>query len=344
MWYSILQGDYAAFFVKASNIAFYDFSLRGTAVARRDSIDPSAIETDYNTPVMKNMTVQNVWIEHYKTGIWTHNMNGLHIVGCRIRDTFADGMNLRKGTSNAVVEQCDVRNTGDDAIALWSSEASDTKVSIRFNTVGLQWLANNIAVYGGTDIEITDNLLRDTVVNGAGINISTNFDPKPFMGNITVARNTLERCGSQDGNNNQNDGAIWFNTVQGNDNHAQIIVKDNVILDSTYQGISFSNRGTIDNVVLEGNVIDVCGSYGIDIIKGAKGSIKGKNNLIQNMMLGDINNNELNSFVITTEVTEGVKHNSKNPNNKPFIIIGVFVFVGIIPFMLRMIAKKERLK
>ena len=89
----VLQGDYAAFFIKASNTSLYDFSLRGNATARRDAIDPSAIETDYNTPKMNNLTVQNVWIEHFKTGIWTHNMDGMHIVGCRIRDTFADGMN-----------------------------------------------------------------------------------------------------------------------------------------------------------------------------------------------------------------------------------------------------------
>jgi hypothetical protein len=304
MWYSILQGDYAAFFIKASNISLYDFSLRGTAAARRDSIDPSAIETDYNTPDMKKLTIQNVWIEHYKTGIWTHNMDGLQVIGCRIRNTFADGMNLRKGTSNAVVEQCDIRNTGDDAIALWSSEASDINIKIRFNKVGLQWLANNIAVYGGTDIEITDNLLYDTIVNGAGINISSNFDPQPFAGTVTVARNTLLRCGSEDSNNNQEDGAIWFNTVQGNDNNAKVVIEDNLILNSTYQGISFSNRGSVSDVTLEGNVILESGTYGIEILKAAKGSAYAKNNLIKDMMLEAVNNGSPKSFALSVEIIQ----------------------------------------
>lgn len=304
MWYSVLQGDYAAFFIKASNVSLYDFSLRGTATARRDSIDPSAIETDYNTPKMTNLTVQNLWIEHYKTGIWTHNMDGMHIVGCRIRDTFADGMNLRKGSSNAVVEQCDIRNTGDDAIALWSAMASDTNVKVRFNTVGLQWLANNIAVYGGTDIEVTDNLLYDTVVNGAGVNISSNFDPKPFAGTITVARNTLLRCGSQDSNNNQNDGAIWFNTVSGNDNNATVQVKDNLIVNSTCQGISFSNRGNTSNVTLDSNIIIESGSYGIDILKSTKGSIHDINSYIQDSMLEPVNNSSPNTMQLVSEVVQ----------------------------------------
>ncbi len=304
MWHSVLQGDYAAFFIKASNISLYDFALKGTAIQRRDAIDPSAIESDYNTYEMKNLTVQNLWIQHYKTGIWTHNLDGLHVVGNRIRDTFADGMNLRRGTSNAIVEQNDVRNTGDDAIALWSSDYSDTNVKIRFNTVGLQWLANNIAVYGGKDIQITDNIIYDTVVNGAGINISTNFNPKPFEGIITIARNTLLRCGSQDYNNNQNDGAIWFNTVQGNDNLAKVIVKDNLIVDSTFQGISFANRGSIRNVTLESNAIVNAGSYGIDVLKGAKGNVLSINNYVEGSMLEPTNNSSEANFIFTNEVRE----------------------------------------
>ncbi len=302
MWHSVLQGDYAAFFIKASNTALYDFSLRGTAEARRDAIDPSAIESDYNTYDMKNLTVQNIWIQHYKTGIWIHNMDGMKVAGCRIRDTFADGINLRKGTSNAVVEQCDIRNTGDDAIALWSSEKSDTNIKISFNTVGLQWLANSIAVYGGTDIEITDNVIYDTVVNGAGINISTNFDPQPFAGTVTVARNTLLRCGSEDGNNKQDNGAIWFNTVQGNDNRAKVLVLDNLILNSSRQGISFSNRGAISDVLLEGNAILGSGTYGIDVLKGARGNAAAKNNLIRDMMLEAVNNSAGDSFTLAVSI------------------------------------------
>ena len=343
MWRSVLKGDYAAFFVKANNISFHDFTLSGSATARRDAIDPSAIETDYNTPAMKNMTVQNLWIEHYKTGIWTHNMSGMHIVGCRIRNTFADGMNLRRGTSNSVVEQCDVRNTGDDAIALWSSDYNDTNDIIRFNTVSLQWLANNIALYGGKDIEVTDNIIKDTVGMGAGVNISTNFSPKPFEGTITVARNTLLRCGSHDPNYNQDDGAIWFNTVAGNDNHANVAVKDNLILDSSCQGISFMNKGTVDQVLLEGNVIDGCGSLGIDIAVGSKGAATARNNVIRNVMLGEINNGAESTFTLNIETTEEAQPvNSQEQKSVMPVILPVAAAIIIILLALAVLLKRKK--
>lgn len=331
MWHSVLKGEYAAFFVKANNIAFYDFSLAGTAVSRRDSIDPSAIETDYNTPTMKNLIVQNVWIDHYKTGIWTHNLDGMHVVGCRIRNTFADGLNLRRGTSNSVVEQCDVRNTGDDAIALWSSDYNDTNNKIRFNTVSLQWLANSIALYGGKDIEITDNIISDTVVNGAGVNISTNFDPKPFEGTIAVERNSLIRCGSHDYNHNMDNGAIWFNTVLGNDNKALVVVKDNLILNSTWQGISFMNKGTVANVLMEGNTIEGCGSFGIHKAPGARGRATARNNLIRSVMLEKINNEAENTFDLAVEVEEdripATRPLSKRPDIKILMLVSAAVLI-----------------
>lgn len=327
MWHSVLRGEYAAFFIKANNISFYDFSMIGNATARRDAIDPSGIETDYNTKSMKNLTVQNVWIEHYKTGIWTHNLNNLHVVGCRIRNTYADGMNLRRGTSNSIIEQCDVRYTGDDAIAQWSSDYSDMNNKIRYNTVSLPWLANNIALYGGTDIEITNNLLKDTVTNGSGINISTNFNPVPFAGTILIENNTLLRCGSEDHNTKQANGAIWFNTVSGNDNNATVILSSNKIMNSTCQGISFYNNGTVSNVTMENNYIDGCEYAGIEIGNAAKGNLHLKNNVIKNMMLERIVNNSRDQFNITQENTMPLQDFDipKESRVSQWIILGIVI-------------------
>jgi hypothetical protein len=121
---------------------------------------------------------------------------------------------------------------------------------------------------------------------------------------VTVARNTLLRCGSEDSNNNQEDGAIWFNTVQGNDNNAKVVIEDNLILNSTYQGISFSNRGSVSDVTLEGNVILESGTYGIEILKAAKGSAYAKNNLIKDMMLEAVNNGSPKSFALSVEIIQ----------------------------------------
>lgn len=297
MWHTVLTGDGAAFIIKASNTAFYDFSMRGTAVIRRDSVDPAAFEADRTVPGKENLTIQNVWIEHYKVGVWTYQTSGVHIAGCRIRNTFADGINLCMATCNSMVEQNSIRGTGDDAVAMWSQKFGNVNNTVRFNTIALPDLANCIAVFGGSDIRICDNLISDTVTNGAGINISTNFDPTDFGGTITVERNSLFRCGSTDSAYGQDYGGIWINTVKGFDNNAYVRILDNLIAGSSYQGISFSGGGASPYVTLEGNTIVDSGTWAIDAAADSRGAADVKNNLMRGNGLGTVNNSNEGRFV-----------------------------------------------
>ena len=51
----------------------------------------AALEGDFGTGSL----IHNVWIEHAKVGLWANSgTNGLYMVGVRIRNTFADGVNL----------------------------------------------------------------------------------------------------------------------------------------------------------------------------------------------------------------------------------------------------------
>lgn len=304
MHYTTIAGDYAAFVIKGSNIAFYDFSMRGTAVVRRDNIDPAAFEADYNTSNKQNLVIQNIWMEHYKVGVWTYNVVGVHIVGCRIRNTFADGINLCMGTCNSLVEQCSIRGTGDDALAMWSQNISDVNNAVKFNTIASPNLANCVALYGGTDIIVSDNILADTITNGAGVNISTNFTPKDFAGQIIVERNTLNRCGTTADSYNQDYGAVWFNTITGYDNNAEVIVRDNVITDSSYQGISFGGGGEVTNVTIEGNAIENSSTWAIDAGADAKGSATARNNQMRGNGLGTVNNSNEDKFTLTVEILD----------------------------------------
>jgi parallel beta-helix repeat protein len=115
----IMAGSGNGFMIKANNILLRDFAIEG--LVRQREGDPNictAIESDYNILNMRQLTIQNVWIEHTTCGIWIHNMNGLLISGCRVRNVFADGIHLRKGTNNSVVENNHVRHSGDDGIAM----------------------------------------------------------------------------------------------------------------------------------------------------------------------------------------------------------------------------------
>ncbi len=107
-------------------------------------------------------------------------VDGISIMGCRIRNTYTDGINLCAGISHCVVVQNDLRNTGDDGIAMFNRGVLCVENKIIHNTVKFPWLANNIALYGGKDIEVSHNLLVDMICFGSGINISTNFKPQVF--------------------------------------------------------------------------------------------------------------------------------------------------------------------
>jgi hypothetical protein len=291
MWHTMLHGDAAAFTIRSGNISFYDFSLYGEVTSRRDSIDPPAFSMVTPVKGMENITLQNIWMEHWKVGLWADVTNGINILGCRIRNTFADGINLCGGTSNSVITQNDIRNTGDDGIAMFNRGVLEVNNKVLYNTVSLPWLANNIALYGGKDIVIKGNWLKDTICFGGGVNISTNFKPQVFEGTILVEDNKLERCGSRENNLNVNYGAIWINTVEGYNNLANCIVRNNEILDSTYQGVSFFNSGLLENMVIEKNKIIGSGTYGIEVGTEANGFAIIRNNQIIDAKEGEVNRN-----------------------------------------------------
>lgn len=294
MWHTVLKGDAAGFAIRAGHISFYDFSMIGDVKSRKNSIDPPAFNLVMPLFGMRDIRIQNVWIEHYKVGLWADVVKGISMMGCRIRNTFADGINLCGGTSDSVLTQNELRNTGDDGIAMFSRGVLVENIKIMHNTVSLPWLANNIALYGGKDIVISHNLLKDTITHGSGINISTNFMPQIFEGRILIEENQLYRTGSYgyDGAN----GGIWMNTVEGYDNKAECIIRNNYIADSSYYGISFYNSGRIEHMMIENNRILDSGSYGIFVDKNAEGVVGIRENEIEGKASEHIYNSSQESF------------------------------------------------
>ncbi|ADQ08082.1 S-layer domain protein [Caldicellulosiruptor hydrothermalis 108] len=299
MWYTVLKGKYATFLIVGDNVGIYDLSIEGEETTRIDS-HPAAIESDYNATTIKNITIQNLWIEHSKVGIWINNGNNVYISGCRIRNTYADGINLTYGTKYSMIENTHIRYTGDDGIALWAQKDPNNPDDVthnvegnivRFNTIEMPWLASNIGIYGGKNNIVSDNLLVDTIAFGGGINISSKIDyhPYPFEGFLYIERNRLIRCGGREWNFNQDFGAIWVNCA-GMDINGEIIVRSNEILDSTYQGISINGSNSLNNFTFENNIINQTGTWGINILSTAKGSGIFRNNTILNTKINEFFN------------------------------------------------------
>jgi hypothetical protein len=160
-------------------------------------------------------------------------------------------------------------------LAIWSS-LYKTKLpsednTFRFNTVQLPWLANAIGIYGGTNSTISDNVLSDTMGFGGGINISTNFPMDPFAGSVVVERNTLNRTGGYEYNGQEPFGGIWISAIK-QDINAHLVIRDNVVNDSTYQGFEIRGPFKVSHLTVDGLAIHGAGTYGIEIRDNATGT------------------------------------------------------------------------
>ncbi|MFI5736593.1 CBM35 domain-containing protein [Kribbella sp. NPDC051587] len=279
MWYSTVRGNAGrgGFFATGNNVQLADFTLAAD-VRYRDPdgsvTTDSAIEGNFGTGSL----IHNVWIEHSKTGIWANSgTNGLYVVGVRVRDMFADGLNLNTFSGdgspvrNTRVDQSVFRNTGDDAMAMWSFNSAVSDCAFTFNTATLPTLANTAAIYGGANNRIEDNLLSDTVYTASGITLSTWHSAQPFAGTTVVQRNTITRAGGFNTDWNSSQGGLWI-YAEAREITAPILIKDVDIIDSTYQGILMTWQKTVSGITFDHVKVQNTGTYGIDVQVAGSGT------------------------------------------------------------------------
>jgi hypothetical protein len=92
---------------------------------------------------------------------------------------------------------------------MWTGHDADHDSTFSFNTVIAPILANNIAIYGGSNNSITDNVVSETQDQGGGIHVANRFSAVPLAGTTTFARNTTIRAGVLDSNWQFGVGALW---------------------------------------------------------------------------------------------------------------------------------------
>jgi hypothetical protein len=248
-------------------VVLLDFALFGDVSYR----DDAAFDAGLDGSVGVRSLVQNIWFEHTKVGIWLGATDGVYIVGCRFHDTFADGMNLTGGTRNSAAEHVHVRNTGDDAFAMWANAEGNDGNRYKFNTAVLPMLANGFAIYGGSDNRIEDSVVRDTVVASSGVTVSTRHSPTPFGGTTRVARTTLIRTGGYEVSYDADVGGLWI-FADTSAVSAPIVVQDMDILDSTHPGIFLMGSQSISGVLFERVTVSGAGSYGIEALTSGSAS------------------------------------------------------------------------
>ncbi|WP_330460806.1 discoidin domain-containing protein [Streptomyces sp. NBC_00820] len=242
-WYSVVH---TSRFIDQSGssggVHIKDFAVIGEVTERVDSSPDNFV----NGSLGPNSSVSGMWLQHLKVGLWlTGNNDNLVVENNRILDTTADGLNLNGNAHGVRVSNNFLRNQGDDSLAMWSLNSPDTNSSFVNNTISQPNLANGIAVYGGSDITVSNNLVSDTNALGSGIAISNQkfLDPfSPLAGTITVDGNTLVRAGAMNPNWNHPMGALRVDSYDSAIN-ATVNITNTTITDSPYSAFEFVSGG-----------------------------------------------------------------------------------------------------
>jgi hypothetical protein len=264
MWHSVLRGAGVGVYGRqgaatSKNVKLSDFAIFGEVMDRDDQAELNGVGG-----TLSDTTIENLWIEHTKVGIWVNGpLSNLTITGLRIRNTMADGVNFHRGVSNSTVQQSHIRNTGDDGLAMWAEIDANTGNVFQFNTVQLPNLANNIAIYGGSDNKVIGNIVTDTLWNGGGIHVGNRFKAVGVGGTTIVDDNLLIRTGSYHTDAQLGIGAIWFYAADSAMS-GTITLNNNEINDSSYAAILFVGL-EISNVTFNGATINRTGTFGVQI-------------------------------------------------------------------------------
>ncbi|MFJ4282707.1 discoidin domain-containing protein [Streptomyces massasporeus] len=247
----------------SGNVHIKDFAVIGEVTERVDSNPDNFV----NGSLGPGSSVSGMWLQHLKVGLWLlGNNDNLVVENNRFLDMTADGLNLNGNARGVRVRNNFLRNQGDDALAMWSLYAPDTDSSFENNTITQPNLANGIAIYGGTDITVRNNLISDTNALGSGIAISNQkfLDPfHPLAGTITVDGNTLVRTGAMNPNWNHPMGALRVDSYDSAI-EAQVRITNTTVTDSPYSAFEFvsgSGRGfAAKNITVDGATVRGAGT------------------------------------------------------------------------------------
>ncbi|MEV6205031.1 discoidin domain-containing protein [Streptomyces sp. NPDC051771] len=225
----------------ANGSLFKGFAYFGNYVTRIDG--PGKVFDFQNTA---DIVIDDIWNEHMVCLYWGANTDRMTIKNSRIRNMFADGVNMTNGSTDNLVSNNDARATGDDSFALFSAidaGGADMKNNVYENlTTTLTWRAAGLAVYGGYNNTFRNIHIADTLVY-SGITISSLDFGYPMNGFGTIPTNfeniSIVRAGGHFWGSQTFPG-IWIfsasKVFQG------IRVSHVDIVDPTYSGIMFQTK------------------------------------------------------------------------------------------------------
>lgn len=266
-----------------------------------------------------NSVIRNVWAEHFECGAWIADYGSstvfsdkLLVQHCRFRNNYADGINLCRGTKNAVVEYCSFRNNGDDDMASWSSSYLCQNNTFRYCTAENNWRASSLGLFGGENAYAHHLVIADGMESGVRIN--SDFEAKEGIGNNRFENISIYRCGSISGTPGEK-GDLWGNTQPAfalattTLFHLKDIQLSNIdIYDSRRDAIQISSSSSqkkFNNLTLNNITIDGTGNYGI-YFKSPRGTGTYCNLIFKNIGASSDKSSYITSFAFTEDCQSSI--------------------------------------
>jgi hypothetical protein len=242
-------GKYADEGGGSHNVHLSNFAIEGDV---RDRVD--ADQVNGVGGALSDSSVDGLYIQHTKVGLWFDGpMHNLTISNTIVADVLADGINFHRGVTNSKVVNSFFRNTADDGMAMWSEANPDANDVFDHNTVQTPTLANGIAIYGGQDNTVSNNIVADPIREGSGLHAGQRFGSTPFAGSLKFTNNTTVRAGTFELNWKIGLGAIWLYALDGSLT-ANIEVTGDNFLQNTYNAIMLVSDFPVKDQVTISNV------------------------------------------------------------------------------------------
>lgn len=248
----------------------------------------------------RKWSVEKVWITHTHGGMWLNGMSHGFVRGCRVYCTYADAINLNRGSHDNVVEHNFVRGAGDDGIATLA-ERKDAVPSrnnvIRRNTVIANWWGHNIDVAGGSGHVVESNYLADNSHSGCFTFNHPEAYPMHELTDVAIRGNTIVRGGGNHAG--QRRGAIW--SFAGDSPIRGARFEANQIVDPIFRAIHLHGHAR-QELTFVGNSIAGSGMDVVRIDESVSGGLEFRENSIRNSPRGGklIDNAAGEEFRVTT--------------------------------------------
>jgi hypothetical protein len=277
------------------NVRLSDFAIEGDVRERIDTDQVNGIGG-----ALSDSSIDGLYIHHTKVGVWLDGpMKKVTIRNTVIADQVADGINFHQGVTNSRVLNSLIRNTGDDGMAMWSQAVAgepgieDANNIFDHNTVQVPTLANAIAIYGGRNNRVSNNIVADPVREGSGLHAGTRFGSTPFAGYLRFTNNTTVRAGSFELNWKIGLGAIWLYALEGSLTSGVEVTGDN-FLQSTYNAILIVSEWSVKDLYSISNVhfkdVNIDGTGTSVLSARAAGNASFENVVARNVGAVGINN------------------------------------------------------